>query len=261
MQNRDNERYSRQTLFAPLGKAGQQRLLESHAVIVGCGALGSGIAHNLARAGVGRLRIVDRDRIELSNLARQVLYREEDVRQGLPKAVAATRLLAEINSEIALEPIVIEVDAGNVDSVVEGADVVVDGSDNMKLRFILNDACVRRRIPWVYGGALASWGMTMTILPGRSPCLRCVLEEEPPPGVVKTANDMGVLNTITGLVSAIESNEAMKILAGAGEANPDLLRIDVWTLTFRRSAIRRRVDCPTCGDKALELQTRRSQEQ
>ena len=230
-----------------MGRKGQERLCAGSVVIMGCGALGSGIAHNLARAGVGRLRIVDRDRIELSNLARQVLYREEDVRLALPKAVAAAQLLEEINSEIEVEPVVEDVSRRNVLRLMEGADVVADGSDNMDLRFLLNDACVKTGTPWVFGAVAGASGMTMTVLPDSGPCLRCVMEEKPPPDAVRTANDAGVLNTITGLVSAIESNEVLKILTGARQPNPDLLRMDIWDLTFQRSVIRRRADCPTCG--------------
>ncbi len=247
---RIHERYSRQALFAPLGPEGQRRLLASSAVVMGCGALGSGAAHHLARAGVGRLRLIDRDRIEWSNLARQELYREEDVRNSLFKAEAAAAMIQEINSDVRVQPIVSDVDETNIDDLLSDADVVVDGADNMEMRFIVNAACVRHRIPWVYGGAVAATGMTMTILPGRSACLQCVIDELPPPGAVKTANDVGVLNTLTGIVSAIESNEAIKILAGAGAPNADLLRIDVWNLTFKKSRVHRRPDCPVCGERS-----------
>lgn len=247
-----NDRYSRQMLFAPLGQRGQERLRESLVVVMGCGAVGSGIAQNLGRAGVGRLRIVDRDRLEMSNLARQVLFEEEDARQRLPKAEAAAKRLRAINSEIDIEPVVADVSAANVLGLIQDADLVMDGSDNMDLRFLLNDACVKTGTPWIYGGAIASECMSMTILPGRGPCLRCVLEKLPPAGAVKTCVEIGVLNTVIAVVSAIESAEAMKVLAGVGDPNPDLIHFDIWTLRFRRSRIVRRPDCPACVRREFE---------
>ena len=248
----DELRYSRQSRFAPLGAEGQRRLHQSRVVVMGCGALGSGIAHILCRAGVGRLRIVDRDILQLHNLPRKALYDEADVRDRLPKAVAAARRLKAINSETEIEPIITEVTAANILPLLDGADAVADGSDNMALRFLLNDACVKRGVPWVYGGAVASSGMTMTIRPGVGPCLRCVIEELPGPCAIQTCEQLGVLNTLTTIVSAIESNEIIKLLSGRGEPNPDLLRFDVWDLSFARSAVRRRPDCPACGLKRYD---------
>lgn len=249
---KDGDRYSRQTRFAEIGPAGQARLRGGFVTIIGCGALGSGVALSLGRAGVGRLRIVDRDLLEMSNLARQVLFEEEDVRRGLPKAVAAAGRLRKINSEVQVEPVFADVTPSNVLSLIEGSDVVTDGSDNMELRFLLNEACVKMNVPWVYGGAAASRGMTMTILPGRGPCLRCVIEELPAPGALRTTAEVGVLNTLTGMVSAIESNEALKLLLGSGPPNTSLLRFDIWTLDFQRSRVQRRADCPTCGLRRFE---------
>jgi len=242
-----NERYSRQMRFAPIGPAGQERLRNGFVVVLGCGALGSGVVQNLGRAGVGRLRIVDRDILEMSNLARQVLFEEEDVCRRLPKAVAAAERIRRINSEIQVENVVAEISPKNVLQLIEGAQVVADGTDNMEARFLINDACVKSGVPWVYGGAVASSGMTMTVLPGRSACLRCVLEELPGPQSLRSCNEAGVLNTLTGIVSAIQSNEVLKLLTGAGEPNPGLLRFDVWTLEFNRSGVKRRADCPACG--------------
>jgi adenylyltransferase/sulfurtransferase len=249
----ENDRYSRQTRFVKIGSEGQEKIRKGSVAIIGCGALGSAIAHNLARAGVGRLRIVDRGLLEVSNLARQVLFEEEDVRQRLPKAVAAANRLRRINSDVQVEPIRAEVSASNALGFIEGAHVVADGSDNMRLRFVLNDACVKTGVPWVYGGALGSRGMTMTILPGRGPCLRCVVEELPPPGAILTASETGVLNTLTATVAAVQSNEVLKLLLGVGPANTGLLRFDIWTLDFRRSEVQRRPDCPTCGLRKFEF--------
>ena len=244
----DELRYSRQARFAALGAEGQRRLHQSRVLVMGCGALGSGIAHILCRAGVGKLRIVDRDTLQLHNLPRQVLYDEADARAGLPKAIAAARRLKAVNSETEIEPVVMEVTAENIGPLLDGVDAVADGSDNMKLRFVVNEACVERRIPWVYGGAVASSGMSMTIRPGKGPCLRCVLEEQPAAGTIPTCEQLGVLNTLTAMVSAIESNEVIKLLSGRGKPNPDLLRFDIWELSFVRSAIRRRPDCQVCKD-------------
>lgn len=243
----ENERYSRQMRFAPIGQAGQDRLRSGFVVVLGCGALGSGIVQNLGRAGVGRLRIVDRDFLELSNLARQVLFEEEDVRRRLPKAVAAAERIRRVNSEIEVESVVAEISPSNIMQLIDGAKVVADGTDNMEARFLINDACVKAGIPWVYGGAIASSGMSMTILPGRGPCLRCVLEELPGAQSLKSCNELGVLNSLTGMVSAIQSNEVIKLLTGGGEPNTALLRFDIWTLQFHSSLATRRPDCPACG--------------
>lgn len=239
-------RYSRQERFAEIGAEGQEKLREARVAVLGCGALGSGIAQSLGRAGVGFLRIVDRDLLEWSNLARQVLFEEEDVRQHAPKAVAAVRRLQKINSEIVVEPVIAEISKGNILSLIEDVDVVADGSDNMELRFLVNEACLKLNKPWVYGGALGSRGMTMTIRPGVTPCLRCVMEELPPAGTLLTCNEAGVLNTLTGMVSSIQANEVIKLLTGSPDVNETLLRFDIWTLEFQKSRIARRADCPAC---------------
>jgi adenylyltransferase/sulfurtransferase len=238
--------------FAPIGTQGQERLRKSRVTILGCGALGSGIAQSLGRAGVGRLRIVDRDFLEWSNLARQVLFDEEDVRNHTPKAVAAASRLRRINSEIEVEPVVSDIVPSNILSFIEDADAVADGSDNMDLRFLVNDACVKLGKPWVYGGAVAASGMTMTVRPGVTACLRCLLEESPPSGALPTCNEVGVLNTLTGLLSSIQSNEIIKLLIGAGKPNESLLRLDVWSLEFQFSRVERRADCPACGIRRFD---------
>ena len=202
----DTQRYDRQMRFAPIGEAGQKRLRAGHVTIIGCGALGSGIAHNLARAGIGHLRIIDRDRLETSNLHRQMLYTEADVRAKKPKAIAAADHLRDINSEIEIEPIVTKVTAENIGDLIKHTDLVADGLDNMDARFVVNEACVRAHIPYIYAGAVAAEGMSMTILPGNGPCLRCLIEEAPPPGSIKTCNDLGVINPVTTIDSP-HSNE------------------------------------------------------
>lgn len=241
-----SERYSRQERFGPIGADGQRRLREARAVVVGCGALGSGVVANLGRAGVGAIRIVDRDALDVTNLQRQNLFTESDCRERLPKAVAAVRHMHEINSQIALEPCVEDVRPGNVEDLLAGADVVVDGTDNVETRYLLNDACVKGGIPWVYGGAVGSTGLSMTIRPGISACLRCAFEEMPSAGSLPTCHTDGILNTITALVSAVQSTEAIKILVASSDINTGLLNIDIWQNSFRRIGIDRRPDCPAC---------------
>jgi adenylyltransferase/sulfurtransferase len=243
-----DERYVRQVQFPPIGPEGQRRLLESTAVLIGCGALGSTIADGLVRAGVGRLVIVDRDFVELNNLQRQMLFDEEDVLQQLPKAVAAARHLQKINSTVAVEPIVTDVHAGNVQDLIRGADVVLDGTDNFETRYLINDACVAAGIPWVYGGVVAASGMSMTILPGQSACLRCVFREPPPPGSLPTCDVVGIISPIVRIIGGVEVSEALKILTGSGRPNRGLLSVEVWDLSFEVVELGGpSPDCPTCG--------------
>src|SRR5690606_14032490 len=188
----DLSRYSRQMRYPGIGEEGQKRLLASRALICGCGALGSVLANTLVRAGVGHVRIVDRDFLELNNLQRQILYDEDDVAAGIPKAIAAQRRLERINSQVKVEAIVADVDASNIGSLVEGVDIILDGTDNFETRFLLNDASLKYGIPWVYGGCIGAEGQTMTVLPGKSPCLRCFMAEAPPPGSTPTCDSAGI---------------------------------------------------------------------
>ncbi|MCU0876434.1 MAG: ThiF family adenylyltransferase [Pirellulaceae bacterium] len=245
-------RYARQMRYAPLGKEGQQRLLSSTALVVGCGALGSVIANTLARAGVGRLRIVDRDFLELNNLQRQVLYDEADVAAGLPKAIAAQSRLSRINSQIRVEASVADVTAANIESLLAGVDCLVDGTDNFETRFLLNDAAVKLEIPWVYGGCLGAEGQSMTILPGSTPCLRCLMPDPPPPGSSPTCDSAGILATIIGVIASWEANEALKILSGNVEAiSRTWLVMDLWESSVRQIKLdgARQSDCPCCGKR------------
>ncbi len=248
----DDLRYSRQILFPPVGAVGQGRLSASRAVVLGCGGLGTSIASLLARAGVGRLRIVDRDWVEESNLQRQMLFDEEDAARQLPKAEAARRHLARINSRVEVDAYVADVNPGNVENLIDGADVVVDGFDNLETRFLVNDACVKHRIPWIYGAAVASHGVTLTILPGETPCLRCVFESAPPSGTAPTCNMAGVLGPIVTLIASLQVAEAIKILTGNRDAVcRDLRTIDVWTGAMRSvnsSVFRENGVCPACGE-------------
>ena len=202
------DRYSRQIRFSAIGEAGQRRLAASRALVCGCGALGSVLANTLARSGVGSLRIVDRDFVETSNLQRQVLFDEDDVAAHLPKAVAAANKLRRINSEIEIEPIVSDVDHTNLPGLLENVDVIVDGTDNFETRFLLNDASVKFGLPWVYGGCIGAGGQTMTVLPGETPCLRCLIQEPPPPGATETCDTAGILSPIINVIASIQAMEA-----------------------------------------------------
>ncbi len=249
-------RYIRQVRYPGLGPDGQRRLLASRVLICGCGALGSVLANTLARTGVGRLRIVDRDFLELSNLQRQVLYDEDDVAAGLPKAVAAEAKLRRINSQIEIEAIVADVDHTNIGRLLEGVDVIVDGTDNFETRFLLNDAAVKFGIPWVYGGCVGAEGRTMTILPGDTACLRCLMQDAPPPGTTATCDTAGVLAPAVNVVASWQASEAIKILSGHREACSRVLQVfDLWDNRIRQiqlDSLRETADCPTCrhGDFA-----------
>ena len=244
------ERYVRQMRYAPLGEEGQRRLVRSRALICGCGALGSVLANTLARAGVGSLRIVDRDFLQLNNLQRQVLYDEADVESGLPKAIAAGNRLRTINSEIEIEPVVADLDHTNVVQMMEDVDIILDGTDNFETRFLLNDAAVKLGLPWVYGGCIGAEGQTMTIIPGQTPCLRCLLPETPPPGTTPTCDTAGILGPIVNIVASWQAVEAIKILSGNGQAVSRTLNVvELWDNRVRQvklDSLRDRSDCPTC---------------
>lgn len=252
------DRYSRQRLFAPIGPEGQKRIRSARVTLVGCGALGTNIANLLARSGVGRIRIADRDFVELTNLQRQVLFDEEDVRDGLPKAIAAARKIARINGDVAVDPVVADVTPANVESLVADADVVLDGTDNFETRFVLNDACVKLGKPWVYGGCVGSYGMVLPVVPGESACLRCWLPDLPGAGSSPTCDTAGVLNTAVGVVASLQANEAAKLLAGRRDAlAPGLTVVDVWANAWSLLKVERQADCRSCEKREFEfLETR-----
>jgi molybdopterin/thiamine biosynthesis adenylyltransferase len=241
------DRYARQTLFAGIGREGQQRLLAARVAVIGCGALGTVLANNLARAGVGRLLIADRDYIELNNLQRQVLFDEEDLRRSLPKAIAAVNKLRQVNSEIRLESLVEDINAENIEDIVAAVDLVLDGTDNFETRYLINDACVKAGKPWIYSGVIASYGVTMNILPGDTCCLRCVFPEMPLPGTTPTCDTAGVLNGVVGAIASLAATEALKLLVGSDKVRRDMLWMDLWENTSDRVEIPRQPDCPTCG--------------
>ena len=217
LSSQDTLRYSRQMRFAPLGQAGQTRLLAGRVAILGCGALGSVMAEILVRAGLGYVRLVDRDFVDLSNLPRQSLFDEDDVARVLPKVVAAADKLRRINSASVIEPLVEHVTAANVERLTAGVDLVLDGSDNFPTRFLLNDAAVKHGRPWIFGAALAAHGMMMVVRPGVTPCLRCVLGDSPPPGTVPTCDESGVLASTVHTVASLECIEALKLLSGCDQ--------------------------------------------
>jgi len=244
------DRYSRQILFPKIGKAGQKKLGNGSVVIIGCGALGAVIATSLVRTGVGRVKIIDRDFIEYHNLQRQVLFDEDDIRNELPKAIAAERHLKKVNSSIEVQGIVADVNHTNIEGFVDGADLILDGLDNFETRFLINDVSLKLKIPWVYGGAVSSLGMTMTIIPHETPCFRCVVGNPDGKGILLTCDTAGVINPAPSIVGSLQVTEAIKILVGAKqEINRGLIFIDVWKDSFNHIEISPRPDCPTCQGK------------
>lgn len=249
-----NERYSRQILFSGIREEGQRRLAESRALILGCGALGSAHAESLARAGVGKLRIADRDFVEASNLQRQTMFTESDAAERIPKAVAAQNHIRQINSEIEVEAEVTDVNHSNIENLIRDCDIVLDGTDNFATRYLINDACVKHRINWIYGAAVGSYGVTMTILPHQTPCLRCVFEEAPPAASAPTCDTAGVIMPVISVVSAVQVTEALKLLTGQPEnLNKSLMQFDVWRNEWRRiNPGPPSPSCPTCARGVFE---------
>ena len=247
------EKYSRQILFAPLGAKGQERLLASSAVLVGCGALGTAVANLLVRAGVGRLRIIDRDFVEPSNLQRQTLFEESDARDALPKAVAAERRLRAANSSVTVEGIVADLTPRNAEEMLGGFPLILDGTDNFETRFLVNDAALKLGVPWIYAAAVASYGLTMTVQPGESACLACLVESGGAAGIEETCDTAGVLNAIVGVIASIEAAEAIKLLAGRKEAlHGRLISCDVWSGRFQSIRVARNADCRACARREFK---------
>jgi adenylyltransferase/sulfurtransferase len=251
---RDHERYSRQILFPGIGEPGQQHLLDARVAVVGCGALGSFQAGALARAGIGFLRIIDRDYVELSNLQRQWLFDECDVEQGMPKAAAAARKIAGINSQILVDPLVADLTAANAADALDGMDLILDGTDNFETRYLINDFAVERGVPWIYGAAVGSYGIAMPVIPGKTACLRCVYPD-PPSGAQPTCETAGVLGSVTALIASWQVSEAIKILCGVEPARK-ITTVDVWSGEIRQVAEPGPVaDCPTCGRREFPYLT------
>jgi len=241
-------RYIRQSRFGPIGESGQAHIAAAKVLICGCGALGSVIAERLARAGVGTLRLVDRDWVELSNLQRQTLFTEADAAEAQPKAVAAASALAKINSSIAVEALVEDVSYQNIEALGAGCDLILDGTDNFETRFLINDYCVKQGVPWVHGGCLGASGQVLSILPGTTACFRCLVPELPPREAVETCDSAGVLGSAIGLIACWQVAEALKILSGNRAAiRGDLIVLDSWNTECRVVALQRRQDCEACG--------------
>jgi adenylyltransferase/sulfurtransferase len=255
-------RYSRQELFAGIGPEGQQRIRNARVLLVGCGALGSSLAEMMVRAGVGVLTIVDRDFVEESNLQRQSLFDEDDAARGLPKAAAAETKLKRINSEVDVRGVVADLSADNAEDRIKGADLVLDGTDNFETRFLVNDVCIREGIPWIYGACVGSYGLALLVRPHLTPCLRCVLEEMPPPGSGPTCDTAGVVAPIVHVIAGIQAAEALKLLAGRTE---DLLSgivtVDLWQGLFEVMDLRGRApSCPSCTEGRFDYASRKGSE-
>ncbi|MBA7685430.1 MAG: hypothetical protein GH143_01440 [Calditrichaeota bacterium] len=250
---RVNDRYARQRVLPEIGSEGQKRLLSASVAIIGCGALGSVQAQLLARAGVGRIRIVDRDVLEENNLQRQVIFDEEDVAAGLPKAEAAARKLKKINSSIEIEGLVEDVTPRNIEGLIADADLVLDGTDNIETRYLINDACIKHRKPWIYGGVIGTTGMTMPVLPNEGPCIRCLFPDPPPPGSLPTCDTVEVLNTAPATVASIQVTEALKLIVGSGASEHRLLNIDLWTGSYRYVAVQSDENCPCCRQSQYDF--------
>jgi molybdopterin-synthase adenylyltransferase len=257
MNREQRERYSRQILFAGIGEAGQEKLLASSAVLVGCGALGTVAANLLVRAGIGRLRIIDRDFVESSNLQRQTLFEEADARDALPKAVAAERRLRSVNSSVQVEGVVADLTPKNAADLVSGFPLILDGTDNFQTRLLLNDAAISLDIPWIYAAAVGSYGLTMTVLPEKTACLACLLEkdDESPlrgesPASEATCDTAGVLASAASAIASIEATEAIKFLAGETEAlHGRLVSCDVWSGKFQSIRVSRNPECRACSHR------------
>jgi adenylyltransferase/sulfurtransferase len=248
------DRYHRQTLLSRIGEDGQRRLQSARVLLVGCGALGTVIADQLVRGGVGMVRLCDRDLVELTNLQRQVLFDETDAAAGTPKAVAAAARLARINSSIVIDPHVVDVHSGNIEPLMDGVDLVLDGTDNVETRYLINDAAVKHGIPWIYGGCVGTSGRVATIIPIKGACLRCLFPQPPGPGELPTCDTAGVLAGAANIVASLQVAAAYKVLLEDPSA-AEMVSIDVWPVRVHAVSIAdgRRPDCPTCGERKFEF--------
>lgn len=247
-----NNRYSRQELFSPIGEEGQQKIREKHVLIIGAGALGSANAEMFVRAGVGRITIVDRDYVDWSNLQRQQLYAESDVKNNLPKAIAAKKRLEEINSDVTIEALVQDVTAEELEELVINVDVIIDATDNFETRFIVNDISQKYSIPWIYGACVGSYGLSYTILPSKTPCLSCLLQSIPLGGA--TCDTAGIISPAVSLVVSHQVTEALKLLVEDYESLRDgLVSFDMWKNEYSCMNVQklRQHNCPSCGENAL----------
>ena len=254
-------RYSRQILFQPIGLEGQKKLVKGRTVIVGMGALGTVAANHLARAGVGFVRIIDRDLVEFSNLQRQTLYNEQDAKAHLPKVIAAEKKLREINSSVDIESVIADLNLDNAENLLKDVDVIIDGTDNYLTRYLINDVAVKFSIPWVHGAAVSSRGMFSVIIPGKTPCYRCIFPTVPL-GMGETCDTIGVLSPITDIIGSFQAIEVLKLLVG-GRSNPNLEQLDIWDNSSLQMDLSegKNSDCPTCVKHKFEFLDRTSGQQ
>ncbi|MCD9022800.1 ThiF family adenylyltransferase [Cohnella silvisoli] len=251
----EDSRYARQVRYSAIGETGQARLLQSHAVVVGVGALGCVSANHLARAGVGKLTLIDRDIVDRSNLQRQLLYDEADAANGTPKAIAAASRLKGINSGITIVPHVADLTSFNAEKLLTDSNIIIDGTDNFSVRYLINEVSIKHGIPWIYGGAVGASGMTLTIVPGATPCLSCLFPEPPPGGSLDTCETAGVLSPIVDTIASMQVMEAIKLMTGQPEAlRGSLLQIDLWQHQWQSLSVKgaRRTACPVCGQRWFE---------
>jgi len=242
------ERYSRQILFSPLGIAGQEKLLKSRVAVIGLGALGTVSANALARAGVGFLRLVDRDFVEPSNLQRQILFTEEDAAKSNPKATAARDMLMRINSGVTYEARVDDLNHANIREIIEDVDLVLDATDNFETRLLLNEGCLRYEKPWIYGAVVAAYGMTFTVIPGETACLSCLWGDLPVHTAAETCDTAGVLGSIVNIIASLQAVEALKLLSGNREVlNRRAFYIDLWQNHWLEITVSKKEDCAACG--------------
>jgi len=252
LSKKELERYARQLILKELGRAGQEKLKRSHTVVIGCGATGSIIANNLARAGMGRLTLVDRDVVNLDNLHRQTLYTENDL--GKPKPTVAKKMLEAANPSIKISPRFIDCDSSNIESLIGSADVVCDGTDNMETRYAINDACVKHGIPWVYVGAVATHGMTMPVMPGKTACLRCVFPLPPRSGTLPTSETVGIIGMMPAIIGSMGSVSAVKILIGGPDTvKPEMTIYDCWSNEFTKVIVKRNRKCRCCSGRHFDF--------
>jgi molybdopterin-synthase adenylyltransferase len=248
------ERYSRQVLFSPIGRSGQEKLLKSRGAVIGLGALGSVSASCLARAGVGYLKLVDRDFVEYSNLQRQILFTEKDAREAMPKALAARDKLLEINSTVRYEALVDDVNHTNIEAIIRDVDLVLDATDNFETRYLINEACVKHGVPWIYGACVAGYGITFSILPGETACLACFLGALPPSLQAETCDTAGVIAPVAGLIASLQAAEALKLLSGARDAlNRQAVFYDLWENRWLTFDVPRENRCPVCGARSFAM--------
>lgn len=251
MEKNPINRYSRQERFIPIGAKGQVKLKESKVVVLGAGALGSTIINHLVRAGVGYIRIVDRDFVELSNLNRQLLYDEDDAKAYMPKVEAAKKKAEAINSEVEIDAVIADITSSNIESFVSGMDIILDGSDNFELRFLINDAAVKQGIPWIYGACISSQGLSYAIIPGKTPCLQCIMPNPPKPGQLATCDTAGIIGPAAVISASVQSAKALKLLVTRDyEAKQSMVSFDVWSEEYKTlDLIEKRDSCPCCAGK------------